>query len=169
MENQHHQQPLEKKARRKINTSTLSATAIASTSSASIPGDMVINIEQTLPILCPEQPSAEIFLAKMHKIIFYSRRHHWNHQILLQEKGGAWSALILEERIECMNVQEEVEGQNVNSHKFFPNLLIWVICILFGVYKFLNGSVIFLMHKYVSRRISRSQNKYISGRKKWSR
>ena len=61
MENQHHQQPLAKKARRKINTSTLSATAIASTSSASMPGDMVINIEQTPPILCPEQPSAENF------------------------------------------------------------------------------------------------------------
>jgi hypothetical protein len=52
---------LEKKARRKINTSTLSATAIASTSSVSIPGDMVINVEQTFPILCPEQPSAENF------------------------------------------------------------------------------------------------------------
>jgi hypothetical protein len=60
------------------------------------------------------------------------------------------------------DVQEEVEGQNVNSHKFFPNPLIWVICILFGVYKFQNGSVRFLMHKYVSRGISRSQNKYIS-------
>jgi hypothetical protein len=32
-----------------------------------------------------------------------------------------------------MHVQEEVGGQNVNSHKFFLNLLIWVICILFGV------------------------------------
>jgi hypothetical protein len=61
MENQHHQQPLAKKARRKINTSSLSATAIASTSSASMPGDMVINIEQTPPILWPEQPSAENF------------------------------------------------------------------------------------------------------------
>jgi hypothetical protein len=67
-----------------------------------------------------------------------------------------------------MHVQEEVGGQNVNSHKFFTNLLIWVICILSGVHKFLNGSVRFLMHKYVSRRISRSQNKYISGKKKWS-
>jgi hypothetical protein len=101
----------------------------------------------------------------MHKVNFYSGRHHWNHQILLQEKGGAWSALILEEKIVCMHVQEEVEGQNVNSHKFFPNQLIWVICILFGVYKFQNGNVRFLMHKYVSRRISRSQNKYISEKK----
>ena len=51
MENQHHQQPLAKKASRKINTSTLSATAITPTSSASMPRDMVINIQQTPPIL----------------------------------------------------------------------------------------------------------------------
>jgi len=55
-----------------------------------------------------------------------------------------------------MHVQEEVEGQNVNSHKFFPSLLIWVICILFGVYKFLNG------------RVRKSQNKYVSKKKKCS-
>ena len=61
MENQHHQQPLAKKASRKMNTSTLSATAIASTPSASVPRDMVINIEQTPPILHLEQPSAENF------------------------------------------------------------------------------------------------------------
>jgi len=67
-----------------------------------------------------------------------------------------------------MHVQEEVEGQNVNSHKFFPSLLIWVICILFGVYKFLNGSVRFFMHKYVSRRVRKSQNKYVSKKKKCS-
>jgi hypothetical protein len=64
-----------------------------------------------------------------------------------------------------MHVQEEVEGQNVNFHKFFSNQLIWVICIFFGVYKLLNGSVRFLMHKYVNRRIRRSQNKYISEKK----
>jgi len=61
MEDQHHQQPLAKKASRKINISTLSATAIASTSSASMPGDMVITTEQIPPILHPEQPSAENF------------------------------------------------------------------------------------------------------------
>jgi hypothetical protein len=71
----------------------------------------------------------------MHKVNCYSGRHHWNHQILLQEKGGVWSALILEERIECVDAQDGVEGKNVISHTFFPNLLIWVICILFGVYK----------------------------------
>jgi len=67
-----------------------------------------------------------------------------------------------------MHVQEEVEGQNVNSHKFFPNLLIWVIHILSGVYKFLSGSVRFLVHKHVNRRVRRSQNKYISEKKKCS-
>lgn len=61
LENQHHQQPLAKKAWRKINTSTLSATAIASTSLASMSSGMVINIKQTPPILYPEQPSAENF------------------------------------------------------------------------------------------------------------
>ena len=45
-----------------------------------------------------------------------------------------------------MHVQEEVEGQHVNSHKSFPNLLIWVICKLSDAYKFLSGSVIFLVH-----------------------
>ena len=65
-----------------------------------------------------------------------------------------------------MHVQEEVEGQCVNSHKFFPSLLIWVICILFGVYKFLNGSLRFFLHKYVNRRVRRrSQNKYVSEKK----
>jgi len=67
-----------------------------------------------------------------------------------------------------MHVQEEVEEQNVNSHKFFPSLLIWVICIFFGVYKFLNGSVRFFMHKDVSRRVRKSQNKYVSIKKKCS-
>jgi hypothetical protein len=60
-ENQHHQQPLTKKARRKINTSTLSFRVIASSSSASMSSGMVINIEQTPPILHPEQPSANNF------------------------------------------------------------------------------------------------------------
>ena len=59
MENQHHQQALAKKAQRKINTSTLSATAIASSSLASMSTGMVTDIEQTPPILHPEQPSAE--------------------------------------------------------------------------------------------------------------
>ena len=53
IENQHQQQPLARKARRKINTCTLSATAIASTSLASMSSGMVINIEQ---------PSTEISL-----------------------------------------------------------------------------------------------------------
>jgi hypothetical protein len=52
MENLHHQQPLAKKTRRNINTFMLSATVVGSTSSASMPGDMVINIEQTPPTLC---------------------------------------------------------------------------------------------------------------------
>ena len=86
----------------------------------------------------------------MHKIIFYSREHHWNHPFLFQEKEGAWSASIPEERIECMHVQEGVKGQHVNSHKSFPNLLILVICKLSDAYKFLGGSVRFLVHKYVN-------------------
>ena len=49
-----------------------------------------------------------------------------------------------------MHVQEVVERQNVNSHKLFPTLLIWIICILSGVYKFVSGSVRFLVHKFVS-------------------
>jgi len=61
MEDQHHQQPLAKKARRKINTSTLSAKVIASDSLASMSSDMVINIEQIPPILHPEKPSADNF------------------------------------------------------------------------------------------------------------
>jgi len=61
MENQHHQQPLAKKARTKINTSTPSSRVIASSSSASMSSGMVINIEQTPPILHPEQPSANNF------------------------------------------------------------------------------------------------------------
>ena len=97
----------------------------------------------------------------MHQVIFYRREHHWNHLFQFQEKGGAWSALIPEERIECMHVQEEVEGQHVNSHKSFPNLLILVICKLSDAYNFLSGSVRFLVHKYVNRR-ARSQSKYIS-------
>ena len=64
--------------------------------------------------------------------------------------------------------EEEVEGQNVNSHKFFPSLLIWVICILSGVHKFLSSSVRFLVNKYVNRRVRRSENKYISEKKKCS-
>ena len=61
-----------------------------------------------------------------------------------------------------MYVQEEGEGQNVNSLKFFPSLLIWIICIPSGVYKLLSGSVRFLVHKYVNRRVRRSQSEYIS-------
>ena len=95
----------------------------------------------------------------MHKVIFYSGEHHWNHLLLFQEKEGAWSALIPEERIKCMHVQEEVEGQNVNSYKSFPNLLILVICILSDAYKFINSSLRFLVHKYVNRR-ARSQSIY---------
>ena len=67
-----------------------------------------------------------------------------------------------------MYVQEEGEGQNVNFLKFFPSLLIWVICILSGVYKLLSGSVRFLVHKHVNKRVRRSQNKYISIYKKCS-
>ena len=52
-----------------------------------------------------------------------------------------------------MHVQEEVEGQHVNSYKSFPNLLILVICKLSDAYKFLSGSVRFLVHKYVNRRV----------------
>ena len=58
---QHHQQALAKKAWRKINTSTLSATAIASASLASMSTGILIDIEQTLPILHSGQPSAENF------------------------------------------------------------------------------------------------------------
>ena len=61
MENQQHQQPPAKKAKRKRNTSTLPATAIASTSLATMSSGIVINIEQTPPILHTEQPSAENF------------------------------------------------------------------------------------------------------------
>jgi len=75
MENQPHQQPLAKKARKKINTSTLSARVIASASSASMSSGMVMNIEETPPILHPEQPSP-IFLVIMHKVNFYTGRHH---------------------------------------------------------------------------------------------
>ena len=148
---QHYHQALAKKGWRKINTSTLSATAIASASLASMSTGILIDIEQRPPKLHPEQPSAENF-------------YHWNHPFLFQEKGGAWSALIPEERIECMHVQEEVEGQHVNSHKSFPNLLILVICKLSNAYKFLSGSVRFLVHKYVNRR-GRSQSEYISEKK----
>ena len=49
-------------------------------------------------------------------------------------------------------VQEVVEWQNVNSHTLFPSLLIWIICILSGVYKFLSGSVRFLVHKLSSKK-----------------
>ena len=84
---------------------------------------------------------------------------------MFQEKGGAWSALIPEEKIECMHVQEGVEGQNVNSHKSFPNLLILVTCKLSDAYKFLSGSIRFLVHKYVNRRVRRSQSEYISEKK----
>ena len=61
MKNQHHQQALEKKALRKLNTSTLSATAIASASLASMSTGILIDIEQTPPILHPEHPSEENF------------------------------------------------------------------------------------------------------------
>ena len=61
-----------------------------------------------------------------------------------------------------MHVQEVVERQNVNSHKLFPSLLIWIICILSGVYEFLGGSVRFLVHKLVNRRGIRSQSKDFS-------
>ena len=64
-----------------------------------------------------------------------------------------------------MHVQEEVEGQHVNSHKSFSILLILVICILSDAYKFLSGSVRFLVHKYVNRRGRRSQSKYNSEKK----
>ena len=171
MKNQHHHQALAKKGWRKINTSTLSATAIASASLASMSTGILIDIEQPPPILHPEQPSAEnfsVFLAKMHKVIFYSRAHHWNHPFLFQENGSAWSALIPEERIECMHVQEEVEGQHVFSHKSFPNLLFLVICKLSDACKFLSGSVRFLVHKYVNSRARRSQSEYISEKKKYS-
>ena len=61
-----------------------------------------------------------------------------------------------------MHVQEEVEGQHVNSHKSFSNLLILVICKLSDAYNFLSGSVRFLVHKYVNRRARGSQSKYVS-------
>ena len=57
-----------------------------------------------------------------------------------------------------MHVQEDIEGQHVNSYKYFPNLLILVICKLSDAYKFLSGSVKFLVHKYVNKRVRRSQN-----------
>ena len=65
-----------------------------------------------------------------------------------------------------MHVQEEVEGQHVNSHKSFPNLLILVICKLSGTYKFLSSSVRFLAHKCLNRRVRRSQSEYISEKKR---
>ena len=61
MKNQHYQQALAKKAWRKINTSTLSVTAIASASLASMSTGILIDIEQTSPILHSEQPSAKNF------------------------------------------------------------------------------------------------------------
>ena len=64
-----------------------------------------------------------------------------------------------------MHVQEEVEGQHVISHKSFPNLLILVICKLSDAYKFLSGSLKFVVHKYVYRRARRSQSEYISEKK----
>ena len=64
-----------------------------------------------------------------------------------------------------MHLQEEVEGQNDNSHKLFPSLLIWIICMLSGVYKFLSGSVRFLVHKFVNRREIRSQSHFIFKKK----
>ena len=64
-----------------------------------------------------------------------------------------------------MHVQEEVEGQHVNSHKSFPNLLILVICKPSDAYKFPSGSVRFLVHKYVNIRVRRSQSEYISEKK----
>ena len=146
---------------------TLSATAIASASLASMSTGILIDIEQS-PILHPEQPSAENFFCfsgQNAQSNFLQQRAPWNHPFLFQEKGGAWSALITEERIECMHVQEEVEGQHVNFHKFFPSLLILVICKLSDAYKFLSGSVRFLVHKYVNRRARRSQSEYISEKK----
>ena len=171
MKNQHHHQALAKKGWTKINTSTLSATAIASASLASMSTGILIDIEQSPQYFTQsnlQQRIFSVFLAKMQKVIFYSREHHWNHPFLFQEKGGAWSALIPEERIECMHVQEEVEGQHVNSHKSFPSLLILVICELSDAYKFLSGSVRVLVHKYVDRRARRSQNEYISEKKKYT-
>ena len=60
-----------------------------------------------------------------------------------------------------MHVQEEVEGQHVNSHKSFPNLFILAICKFSDAYKSLSGSVRFLVHKYVNTRVRRSQSEYI--------
>ena len=65
-----------------------------------------------------------------------------------------------------MHVQEEVEGQHVNSYKYLPNLLILVICKLSDAYKLLSGSVRFLVYKYVNKRVRRSQSEYISEKKK---
>ena len=64
-----------------------------------------------------------------------------------------------------MHLQKVVERQNVNSHKLYPSLLMWIICIPSGVYKFLNGSVRFLVHKFVNMRVIRSQSKYIFKKK----
>ena len=79
MEKQHHQHPLAKKAWRKMNTSTLSATAIASTSLASMSSGVVINIEQNLQCYTQsnlQQRISPIFLAKIHKVYTYSGKHH---------------------------------------------------------------------------------------------
>ena len=63
-----------------------------------------------------------------------------------------------------MHVQEEVEGQHVNSHNLSQSID-FVICKLSDASKFLSGSVRFLVHKYVNRRVRRSQSEYISEKK----
>ena len=163
MKNQHHHQALAKKGWRKINTSTLSATAIASASLASMYTGILIDIEQPPPILHPEQPSAEnfpYFSGQKTQHNFLQWKGPLESSSSTSRKKGAWSSLILEERIECMHAQEVVERQNVNSHKLSPSLLIWIICILSGVYKFLSGIVRFLVDKFVNRKVIRSQRRY---------
>ena len=93
MKNQHHQQALAKKACRKINTSILSATAIASASLASISTGVLIDIEQTPPILHPEQPSAENFFC------FSGQNAQSN---FLQQRAPLESSIAVSRKRRCM-------------------------------------------------------------------
>ena len=72
----------------KINACTVSATAVASTFLASMSSGMLVSIEHTSPILHPEQPLADNFPYCSDQNTQYSGKDHWNHLVLLQEKGG---------------------------------------------------------------------------------
>ena len=124
--------------------------AVASNFLAFIPSGMIVDIEQTPPMLHPEQPSAEnfpYFFGQNTQCNFLQWKGPLESSSSSSRKGGTWSALILEERIECVQVQLMVERQNVNSYELFLHQLIWIICILSGVLKFLSGSVRFLVCK----------------------